>query len=37
MIFNVGARDFTRLQNLKAYKKRNNISFFYKRRLGFQK
>ena len=36
-IFNVRARDFTWLQNLKAYKKRSKNSFFYKRRLGFQK
>ena len=36
-IFNVGARDFAWLQNPKAYKKCNNNSFFYKRRLGFQK
>ena len=36
-IFNVGARDFTWLQNLKAYKKRSKNSFFYKRRLGLQK
>ena len=36
-IFNVGARDFAWLQNPKAYKKRNKSSFFYKRRLWFQK
>jgi len=37
MIFNVGARDFAWLQNSKVNKKCNNISFFCKRRLGFQK
>ena len=36
-IFNVGARDFVWLQNPKAYKKRSKNSFFYRRRLGFQK
>ena len=36
-IFNVGARDFAWLQNPKAYKKRSKNSFFYRRRLGFQK
>ena len=36
-IFNVGARDFTWIQNPKSYKKRNKNSFFYKRRLGSQK
>ena len=36
-IFNVGARDFVWLQNLKVYKKRNKNSFFCRRRLGFQK
>ena len=35
-IFNVGARDFSWLQNPKAYKKRSKNSFFC-RRLGFQK
>ena len=36
-IFNVGAREFAWLQNLKVYKKRNKNSFFCRRRLGFQK
>ena len=36
-LFNDGVRDFTWLQNPKPYKKRNKNSFFYKRRLGFQK
>ena len=36
-IFNVGARDFAWLQNLKAYKKCNKNSFFCRRRIGFQK
>ena len=36
-IFNVGARDFTLLQNPKAYKKRNKNSFLCWGRLGFQK
>ena len=36
-IFNVGVRDFAWLQNPKAYKKRSKNSFFYRRRLGFQK
>ena len=36
-IFNVGAKDFAWLQNLKAYKKRNKNSFFCWRRLRFQK
>ena len=36
-IFNVGARDFAWLQNPKAYKKHSKNSFFYRRRLGFQK
>ena len=37
MIFNVGARDFTRLQNPKANMKNSKNSFFYRRKLGFQK
>ena len=36
-IFNVGARDFVWLQNLKAYKKRSKNSLFCRRRLRFQK
>ena len=36
-IFNVGARDFAWLQNLKAYKKRSKNSLFCRRRLRFQK
>ena len=36
-IFNVGVRDFAWLQNPKAYKKCSKNSFFYRRRLGFQK
>ena len=36
-IFNVDARDFALLQNPKAYKKRSKNTFFYRRRLGFQK
>ena len=36
-IFNVGARDFAWLHNPKAYKKCSKNSFFYRRRLGFQK
>ena len=36
-IFNVGARGFDWLQNLKAYKKCSKNSFFCRRRLGFQK
>ena len=33
----VGVRDFAWLQNPKALRKRNKISFFCRRRLGFQK
>ena len=36
-IFNVSARDFAWLQNLKVYKKLSKNSFFWRRRLGFQK
>ena len=36
-IFKDGVRNFAWLQNLKVYKKRNKNSFFYWRRLGFQK
>ena len=36
-IFNISTRDFTWLQNPKAYKKRSKNSFFYMRRIGFQK
>ena len=36
-IFNVGARDFTWLQNPKTYKKRSKNFFFCRRRLRFQK
>ena len=36
-IFNIGASDFACLQNPKVYKKRCNISFFCRRRLGCQK
>ena len=36
-IFNVDARDFAWLKNLKAYKKCSKNSFLYRRRLGFQK
>ena len=36
-IYNVGARDFAWLQIPKVYKKHSKNSFFYRRRLGFQK
>ena len=36
-IFNDGVRDFTWLQNPKAYKKCSKNSFFCRRKLGFQK
>ena len=36
-IFNVGARVFAWLQNLKAYKKHSKNFFFCRRRLGFEK